>query len=64
MFIDASHGNSRKDHTRQPVVAREIAARLAAGERGVVGVMLESFLAAGRQDLGTSMVRGCSITDA
>jgi 3-deoxy-7-phosphoheptulonate synthase len=64
VIVDASHGNSGKDHTRQPVVAGELAERLAAGERGVVGVMLESFLEAGRQDLGPEMVRGRSITDA
>ena len=51
-MIDASHGNSGKDHTRQPGVVRDIAARLAAGERGIAGVMMESFLVAGRQDLG------------
>ncbi|ASO19205.1 3-deoxy-7-phosphoheptulonate synthase [Actinoalloteichus hoggarensis] len=64
--IDASHGNSGKDHRRQPVVAAEVASRLAAGESGVVGVMLESFLLAGRQDLspGRELEYGQSITDA
>ncbi|APU19675.1 3-deoxy-7-phosphoheptulonate synthase [Actinoalloteichus sp. GBA129-24] len=64
--IDASHGNSGKDHRRQPVVAAEVAGRLAAGEHGVVGVMLESFLVAGRQDLapGRELEYGQSITDA
>ncbi|MEV4318474.1 3-deoxy-7-phosphoheptulonate synthase [Actinocrispum sp. NPDC049592] len=64
VIIDASHGNSGKDHTRQPAVVRDVAARIAAGERGVAGVMLESFLVAGRQDLGPAMTRGQSITDA
>jgi 3-deoxy-7-phosphoheptulonate synthase len=64
VLIDASHGNSGKDHRRQPVVLRELAGRLAAGERGIAGVMLESFLAAGRQDIGPDMVRGRSVTDA
>jgi 3-deoxy-7-phosphoheptulonate synthase len=64
VIVDASHGNSGKDHTRQPGVVADLATRIASGERGVVGVMLESFLAAGRQDLGPSMVRGRSITDA
>jgi len=64
-MIDASHGNSGKDHHRQPGVVRDIAARLAAGERGIAGVMMESFLVAGRQDLGgAAMVRGQSVTDA
>ena len=47
VIVDASHGNSGKDHLRQPIVASEIADRLAAGEHGIVGVMLESFLVAG-----------------
>ena len=64
LLIDASHGNSGKDHTRQPAVVRDIAARLAAGERGIAGVMIESFLVAGRQDLGPAMTRGQSVTDA
>ncbi|MFC4945898.1 3-deoxy-7-phosphoheptulonate synthase [Pseudonocardia sp. GCM10023141] len=64
ILIDASHGNSGKDHVRQAEVTREIAARIAGGERGIVGVMLESFLVAGRQDLGPAMTRGQSITDA
>ena len=64
VLIDASHGNSGKDHVRQAEVVGEITARIAAGEPGVVGVMMESFLVAGRQDLGPSMVRGQSITDA
>jgi 3-deoxy-7-phosphoheptulonate synthase len=64
LIVDASHGNSGKDHTRQPVVVRELAARIAAGERGVVGLMMESFLVAGRQELGPNMTRGQSVTDA
>ncbi|CAM3588266.1 3-deoxy-7-phosphoheptulonate synthase [Kibdelosporangium persicum] len=64
VIIDASHGNSGKDHARQPVVAGDIAARIAGGERGIAGVMLESFLVAGRQDVGPNMTRGQSVTDA
>ncbi len=66
LMIDASHGNSGKDHRRQPLVAREIAAQVAAGERGIIGVMLESFLVDGCQDLvdRSSLVYGQSITDA
>jgi 3-deoxy-7-phosphoheptulonate synthase len=64
VVVDASHGNSGKDHHRQPIVVRDLAARIAAGERGVIGLMLESFLVAGRQSLGPTMVRGQSITDA
>jgi len=66
LVIDASHDNSAKDHTRQPVVAREIGDQIAAGNRAIVGVMLESFLEAGRQDLeaGAPLTYGQSITDA
>jgi 3-deoxy-7-phosphoheptulonate synthase len=66
LMVDASHGNSGKDHRRQPVVAASLAAQVAAGERGLAGVMLESFLAEGQQALGdrSQLVYGQSITDA
>jgi 3-deoxy-7-phosphoheptulonate synthase len=66
LVIDASHDNSGKDHTRQPGVGAEIAAQVAAGSQAIVGVMLESFLVEGRQDLGTGLplAYGQSITDA
>jgi 3-deoxy-7-phosphoheptulonate synthase len=66
LIVDASHGNSERDHLRQPVVVREIAEQIAAGERGIAGVMVESFLVAGRQDLvdPSRLVYGQSITDA
>jgi 3-deoxy-7-phosphoheptulonate synthase len=66
LMVDASHGNSNKDHRRQPVVARTLAGQIAAGEHRLVGVMLESFLRAGRQDLAdpADLVYGQSITDA
>jgi 3-deoxy-7-phosphoheptulonate synthase len=66
LMIDASHGNSSKRHERQLEVADAIAAQLEAGERKIVGVMVESNLVDGRQDLlpGKPLVRGQSITDA
>lgn len=65
VVVDASHGNSRKDHVRQAEVAREIGDQVAAGSRTVVGVMLESFLLAGRQEPAPSgLVYGQSVTDA
>ncbi|BCB81915.1 3-deoxy-7-phosphoheptulonate synthase [Phytohabitans flavus] len=66
LIVDASHDNSGKDHTRQPVVAQDVSAQLAAGQRGIVGVMLESFLVPGRQDLDPTrpLAYGQSITDA
>jgi 3-deoxy-7-phosphoheptulonate synthase len=65
-MIDTSHGNSGKDHRRQPVVASDIAAQIAAGETAIFGVMMESFLVEGRQDLGSAptLRYGQSITDA
>ena len=65
LVIDASHDNSRKDPSRQPEVARDIARQIADGNEAIVGVMLESFLVAGRQDLGSvaSLTYGQSITD-
>jgi 3-deoxy-7-phosphoheptulonate synthase len=66
VVIDASHDNSGKDHERQPVVVSEIADQVAGGNAAVVGVMMESFLVAGRQDLESDepLVYGQSITDA
>jgi 3-deoxy-7-phosphoheptulonate synthase len=64
LVIDCSHDNSGKDHTRQPTVAADIAAQVAAGNRAIVGLMLESFLVEGRQDLSRGdLVHGQSITD-
>jgi 3-deoxy-7-phosphoheptulonate synthase len=69
VMIDCSHANSNKDHTCQPLVARDVAAQIAAGERRIIGVMIESNLVAGAQshDPGgpaSSLVYGQSITDA
>jgi 3-deoxy-7-phosphoheptulonate synthase len=66
LMIDTSHGNSVKDHRRQPDVARDVAAQIAAGETAIFGVMMESFLVEGRQDLGgaATLRYGQSVTDA
>jgi 3-deoxy-7-phosphoheptulonate synthase len=66
LMIDFSHANSRKDFRRQLEVGEEIGARIAAGDRHIVGVMVESHLQEGRQDLvpGRALVYGQSITDA
>ena len=65
LVVDASHDNSGKDPGRQPLVVHDLAAQVAGGSRAIVGVMLESFIAAGRQDLGSGeLVYGQSITDA
>lgn len=68
LVVDASHGNSNKNHDRQVDVIDDIAGRIAVGERRLVGVMMESFLVAGRQDLvlggAADLTYGQSITDA
>ena len=66
LMIDTSHGNSEKDHRRQPIVAHDIAAQVAQGEGGIFGVMMESFIVDGRQDLRdrAALVYGQSVTDA
>jgi 3-deoxy-7-phosphoheptulonate synthase len=65
VMVDCSHANSGKDPARQRIVAADLAARVAAGSRAVLGVMIESHLVAGRQDLvaGRALTRGQSITD-
>src|SRR5918996_2475191 len=64
LVIDASHGNSSKDHTRQPAAAADVGAQVAGGNAAIVGLMLESFLVAGRQehDNGVPLRYGQSIT--
>jgi 3-deoxy-7-phosphoheptulonate synthase len=66
IMIDASHGNSGKDHTKQLGVADSLAEQLAGGQRGIAGVMLESFLVAGNQKPGdpATLTYGQSVTDA
>jgi len=66
LMIDASHGNSDKDPGRQPLVVRDVAAQVAQGETGIIGMMMESFLVEGRQDLDdpARLAYGQSITDA
>jgi 3-deoxy-7-phosphoheptulonate synthase len=66
MMIDASHGNSSKRFENQPGVVDAIASQIEAGDSRIGGVMIESHLVAGRQDLvaGKPLVYGQSITDA
>lgn len=65
LMIDASHANSRKIPARQVDVAADIATQIARGNQAIVGIMLESFLEEGRQDVlaGQELVYGQSITD-
>ncbi|WP_342609303.1 3-deoxy-7-phosphoheptulonate synthase AroG [Vibrio tritonius] len=66
VMIDFSHANSSKQYQRQMVVAQDIAEQLKAGEDAIFGVMIESHLVEGRQDLeqGKELTYGQSITDA
>lgn len=64
LIVDCSHENSGKNHERQPDVFREVVGYKAAGEIAVKGVMLESFLEAGRQDICEGLITyGQSVTD-
>lgn len=66
LMVDCSHANSRKQYKLQIDVAKDTAAQLKAGEERIMGVMIESHLVEGRQDLipEQPLVHGQSITDA
>ena len=66
VMIDVSHANSSKQYQRQVVVAQDVARQIADGERRIIGVMIESHLHEGRQELvaGQAPAYGVSITDA
>jgi 3-deoxy-7-phosphoheptulonate synthase len=66
LVVDCSHANSSKDPVRQADVCRSVAAQVADGNRAIIGLMLESFLEEGRQDVkpGQALTYGRSITDA
>jgi 3-deoxy-7-phosphoheptulonate synthase len=66
LMVDFSHANSSKQFQKQLEVGRDVAGQLAAGERRIVGVMVESHINPGRQDLvpGKPLDYGVSITDA
>ena len=65
LMVDFSHGNSSKKPERQVDVGRDVAGQIAGGEARIIGVMVESHLKAGRQDLvsGKELIYGMSITD-
>jgi 3-deoxy-7-phosphoheptulonate synthase len=66
VMVDCSHANSRKRFERQIEVARDVGAQVAAGDARIIGVMIESHINEGRQDLvpGQALQYGVSITDA
>jgi 3-deoxy-7-phosphoheptulonate synthase len=64
VLVDCSHGNSSKDYRRQPIVFRDVLGQVKAGQRAILGVMLESHLKEGKQDPNARpLVEGQSITD-
>ncbi len=65
LMVDASHANSNKDYQNQPGVINDVAAQMEAGDERIFGVMIESNLVGGRQDMvpGKPLVYGQSITD-
>jgi 3-deoxy-7-phosphoheptulonate synthase len=66
VVVDCSHGNSGKDHRRQGGVVDDVLRRWGQGDQGLLGLMLESNLEAGRQDWAPDrpLLPGVSITDA
>lgn len=66
VMIDVSHANSSKQHARQIVVAADVAQQIAGGDKRITGIMIESHLEEGRQDIvaGTPLKHGVSVTDA
>jgi 3-deoxy-7-phosphoheptulonate synthase len=65
-MIDVSHANSSKQHRRQIEVAAAVGEQIAAGDARITGVMIESHLEEGRQDIvpGQPLQHGVSVTDA
>lgn len=67
LVVDCSHGNSSKDHARQPLVASDIFEQICGGNRSIMGIMLESHLFEGNQSSSLpkdQMRYGVSVTDA
>ncbi|OUR81238.1 3-deoxy-7-phosphoheptulonate synthase [Colwellia psychrerythraea] len=67
IIVDCSHGNSSKDYTRQPLVAQDVIEQICAGNKSIIGIMLESNINAGNQssDLAKEeLAYGVSVTDA
>lgn len=66
VMVDCSHGNSLKDYRKQPLVSQSLSEQIRAGSRALTGLMIESHLIEGRQDVkpGAELKYGQSITDA
>jgi len=64
ILVDCGHGNTNKDYTKMPAIFENVCAQSRAGQGAILGLMLESNLAAGRQDMSANLTYGQSITDA
>jgi len=66
IMVDVSHANSGKNHENQPAVIADVCAQVSTGASPIMGVMIESNLVAGRQDIvpGQPLTYGQSVTDA
>ena len=66
LMVDCSHANSSKDHNKQVIVGNDLADQIAGGEEALVGIMIESHLFAGRQNIvdPAELEYGVSVTDA
>ena len=64
IVVDCSHGNSHKIPKNQLKAARDVIGQRRDGENSIIGIMLESYLKEGRQEIGEYMVPGLSVTDA
>jgi 3-deoxy-7-phosphoheptulonate synthase len=66
VMVDVSHANSSKQHRRQIDVAADVAQQIAGGDARITGLMIESHLQEGRQDIveGQPLAHGVSVTDA
>ena len=64
IMVDCSHANSNRNHERQGLVVDAVAEQVVAGNRSIVGIMIESNLEAGNQPMGRDLAYGISITDA
>ncbi len=64
VMVDCSHGNSQKEFRRQAEVLESVARQVRGGSKSIMGVMIESNLVEDRQEIGSNMVFGKSVTDA
>ncbi|MEZ0325993.1 MAG: 3-deoxy-7-phosphoheptulonate synthase [Fimbriimonas sp.] len=64
VMVDCSHGNSQKDYRRQAEVLHSVADQLKRGSQSIMGIMIESNLVDGRQEIASEMTFGQSVTDA